>query len=93
VRIYSTHWTADGSIFGAVRLCFFCVRNFLGSVERICAKFTQKTYLVPRSDEFEGHVKGQGHGHQGQEPHFSALLAACVSCVLFVFGKTSLAFS
>jgi len=52
----------------------------LGTAERICAKFTQKTCLVPRSDEFEG----RGH-------HFSALSGA--ACVQFVFGKRSLASS
>jgi len=48
------HWTA-GSLFGAVSLCFFVfVRNISQTAERICAKFTRKTCLVPRLDEFEG---------------------------------------
>ena len=33
---------------------FVCVWNISGTAERICAKFTEKTCLVPRSDEFEG---------------------------------------
>jgi len=34
--------------------CFFvCESNTSGTAERICAKFTLKTFLVPRSDEFE----------------------------------------
>ena len=33
---------------------FVCVRNISGTAERICAKFTWKMCLVPRSDEFEG---------------------------------------
>ena len=45
-----------------VRFCFgdvcdfiFCsVRNISGTAERICAKFTGKMCLVPRSDKFEG---------------------------------------
>ena len=41
--------------------------------------------MVPRSDEFEVKVKGQGH--QRQEVAFFALSAACMQ---FMFGKTSL---
>jgi len=42
-------------LFWAVlALCFVCVRNILGTAERICAKLTEKTCFVPRSDEFEG---------------------------------------
>ena len=33
-----------------------------GTAERICAKFTRKTYLVPRSDEFED------QGHRSRSP-------------------------
>jgi len=33
---------------------FVCVWNIPGTAERICAKFTRKTCLVPRSDKFEG---------------------------------------
>ena len=33
---------------------FVCVWNISETAERICAKFTWKTCLVPRSDEFEG---------------------------------------
>jgi len=36
---------------------FVCVWNISGTAEGICAKFTRKACLVPRSDEFEG--KGQ----------------------------------
>jgi len=32
---------------------FVCESNISGTAERICAKFTGKTCLVPRSDEFE----------------------------------------
>jgi len=38
-------------------VCFFvCVWNISGISERICAKFTRKNYLVPRSDHFTWHV-------------------------------------
>ena len=48
-------WTAEGSVFGAVSLCFFvCVWNISGTTERICAKFTRNSCLVPHSGEFEG---------------------------------------
>ena len=40
--------------FGAVCDLFVCVWNISGTAERICAKLTEKTWLVPRSDEFEG---------------------------------------
>jgi len=53
IPYYRTQWTAEGSVFGAVSLWLFvCVWN--RTAERICAKFTRKTCLVPRSDEFEG---------------------------------------
>jgi len=47
------------------RFCFWrrqsvflvCVWNISGTAERICAKFTRKTCLIPRSDEFEGQGK------------------------------------
>jgi len=78
-----------------VRFCFWrCLWPFLfvyepGTAERICAKFTRKTCLVPRSDEFEGlKIKGQRSRSPGTRTTFSALSAACVRCV---FGKTSLA--
>jgi len=90
MNFYRTRWTAEGSVFGAVSLCFFaCVWNISGTAERICAKFTRKTCLIPRSDDFwRSEVKGQGH--QGQRRHFSSL---SVACVWFMFGKTSLASS
>jgi len=39
------------------RFCFWCCQSvdfFVGTDEWICSKFTRKTCLVPRSDEFEG---------------------------------------
>jgi len=45
---------------------FVCHSNISGTVERICDKFTGKTCLVPRSDDFEK-VKVKGRGHQGQK--------------------------
>jgi len=55
-----------------VRFCFrvvcdffifflVCASNILGTAERICAKFTGKTCMVPRSDDLNVKVKGQGH--------------------------------
>jgi len=49
---------------------FVCVWNILGTAERICAKFTRKTCLVPCSDEFEG----QRSRSQGQKMAFSSAL-------------------
>jgi len=63
---------------------FVCVRNISGTAERICAKFTRKMRLVPRSESLKVKVKGQGH--QGQKRHISALSATCMR---FMFGKTS----
>ena len=37
----------------APSVTFVCTSNISGTDERICAKFTGKTCLVPRSDEFE----------------------------------------
>jgi len=81
--IYRTEWTSEGSVFGAVSLCF-CVWNIPGIAEHNCSKFTWRTSLVPRLDEFEG------QGHQGQKTTFLVLLAACVR---FMFGKTPFASS
>jgi len=56
--IYRRQWTAEGAVFGAISLCFLFVYEIYrdsGTAERIYAKFTRKTCLVPRSDEFEGH--------------------------------------
>jgi len=63
---------------------FVCVRNISGTAERICARFTRKTCLVPRWDEFEG--QGQRSSTPGTKTAFSALSAVCVR---FMFGKTS----
>ena len=65
---------------------FVCVWNISRTAERICAKFTCKTCLVPRLVEFEG----QRSRSSGKKTAFSALSAACVR---FMFGKTSLASS
>jgi len=35
----------------------FVEPNISGTAERICAKFTEKTSFVPRSDEFECHCQ------------------------------------
>ena len=50
---YHAQQTVEGSVFGTVSLCFFCL-SISGTAEWICAKFTRKMCLVPRSDEFEG---------------------------------------
>jgi len=83
-----TQWTAEGSVCGAVSLwSFVCVWNIPATAERICAKFTRKTCLVSRSDEFQGQ---RSRSPGTKKRHFSAISAACVR---FVFGKTSLASS
>jgi len=48
--------------------------NISGTAERICAKSTGNTCLVPRSDEFE--FQGKSQGHQGQKRRFSADISA-----------------
>ena len=59
-------------LFLAPPVCVFCflfVCEILsGTAERICAKFTRKTCLVPRSDEFEGQDR------QGQKNCIFSLL-------------------
>ena len=104
LRNETNHWLIDWSIEDLLlphavncgRFCFWrrqsvvfvCVWNIFGTAERICAKFTRKTCLVPRSDEFEAlKVKVKGQGLRGQKRHVSALSAACVR---FMFGKISL---
>ena len=44
---------------------FVCVWNISGTAERICAKFTRKTCLVPRS---EGSGKVEGQGQRSRSP-------------------------
>jgi len=85
--------TARGELrrvmFLALSVCgfFVCVWNISGTAERICAKFTRKTCLVPRSDEFEG----QGHGQRWRSP--GTKMAFSAACMRFMFGKTPLASS
>jgi len=59
---------ASEVLFLALSLIFFClfacVRNIPGTAERICAKFTRKTCLIPCSDEFE--CQGQRSMSRGQ---------------------------
>ena len=38
---------------------FVCESNISGTAEQICTKFTRKTCLVPRLDEFEFECQGQ----------------------------------
>ena len=77
-------------LFLAPSVCVFgCIWNTLGTAERIYARFTRKIRLVHRLDEFEG--QGQrlnAKVTRDNRRHFSTLSAACV---LFMFGKTSLA--
>jgi len=61
-------WTVENSVFGAVSLWFFlCVWNISRTAEWICTKFTQKTCLVTRQDEFEG------QGHRSRSPGTKAM--------------------
>jgi len=57
-----------------------------GTAERICAKFTQKTFSPLLRRVCRSKVKVT----IDKKRHFLAILAACMQ---FVFGKTSLAFS
>ena len=64
-------------------VCFFvCHSNILGTAERICAKFAEKTCLVPRLDEFK--CQGQRSRSPGTKndklpshPHWQCLLVRC----------------
>jgi len=63
----------------------------LGNAERIWAKLTGKTLLVPRSDEFEGQgQRSKVMVTRAKKRHFPALSAACER---FMLGKTSLSSS
>ena len=61
----------EGSVlddFCDILVCLFvfvCHSNISGMTERICAKFTATTCLVPRSNEFE--CQGQRSRSQGQK--------------------------
>ena len=57
--------------------------------ERICAKFTRKMCLVPRSDEFEG--QGQRSKVKVTRDKNGIFAALSAACVWSAFGKTSLA--
>jgi len=72
------------------RQCVVFVRkwNISGTAKRICAKFTRTTWLVPRSDEFEGQC--QRSRSAWTKRHSSVISAACMR---FMFGKTSVACS
>jgi len=85
-------WTAEGSVFDTVSLLFFaCAWNISETAEGICAKFTGKTCLVPRLDDFEDQgQKSKVKVTMGKKLHFLAFLPAYVR---FMFGKTSLSSS
>jgi len=53
---------------------FVCVKYLSGIAERICAKFTWKTCLVPRLGKFEG----QRSRSPGTKTAFLALSAVCL---------------
>ena len=78
--------------FLALFVTSFCLYEISrGTAEWICAKFMQKTCLVPSSDDFE--CQGQRSKvkvTRDKKQHFSAL---SVACVWIMFGKTSLASS
>ena len=84
---YGTQRTAEGSVLGAVSLCFFC----------LCVKYLGEPLngFAPDShgrrvwslDQTNFKVKGDGQGHRDKKRHFSA------ACVRFTFGKTTLACS
>jgi len=78
-------WCMFGKTFLALGFCFLfvclfvCHSNISGTAERNCAKFTQKTCLIPRSDDFE--CKGQRSRSPGQKnekllsyPHWQCIV-------------------
>jgi len=77
---YHTQWTVEGSVFGAISLCFFC----------LCMKYLGNRWTDLRQIHMED-VFGPSLGRvwrsrsPGTKRHFSAL-----SCVQFMFGETSL---
>jgi len=85
--VFATRSELRNVLFLAPSECgfFVCVWNISGTAEHICAIFTQKTCLVPLSDEFEG------QGHHGRKTAFFRPFS--LACLWFMFGKTSLASS
>ena len=82
-----TQRTAYKVLFLALSDFSGSVGNISGTAERIPAKCTEKTCLIPRSDEFEGQgQKSKVKVTRDKKGHFSALSA---SCVWLMFGKTS----
>ena len=81
-RIMSTE-AKRSPISASAELVFVCVLNISETAERICAKFTRKTCLVPHLDKFEGQSTVKGQGHKGQKTAFSALSAACMRAVCY----------
>jgi len=89
VSCYRMQWTEEGSVFGAISLCFLFVYEI--SLEQL-------TRFVPNSNgrrvwsltRTHLKVKVKGQGHNRQKWYFLALLVACMQ---FMFGKTCLASS
>jgi len=80
VLFYCTHWTAEGSVFGAVILCVKYLKNRWTDLRQIHAE-----------DEFPPSLRRVWRSRSaGRKTAFFGLSATCVR---FVFGKTSLAFS
>jgi len=79
--LYRRQWTAEGSVFGAVSMCFFVwVWNIPATAERICAKFTRKTCFGPSL----GRVwRCQRSRSPGQKRHFRPFRwPACSLCLV-----------
>ena len=77
----------EGSVFGGVSLWVFrCVLNISGTAERICAKFTRKTCLIPRSDEFEGQRQRSKVTRDRNGIFRPFRRPACGLCFVFIFS-------
>jgi len=79
VTVFTARSELRKVLFLAPSVCGFCVWNISGSIERICAKFTRKTCLVPRTDELEGQGQTSSWtGTKGQNGSFGPFGGLCV---------------
>jgi len=69
-------------LFLVQSVCVSCLCNISGTAGRICAKFTTKTSLVPRSDEFKG--QGQRSRSARKKVFFGPFSSMCGSIYLSI---------
>jgi len=78
-------WTAEGSIFGTVNLCFLCMKYLQNRWTDLHQIHKEDVFGPSPGQIWRSRSKVKGQGHQAQKTAFLALL---VACVWFMLGTT-----